>query len=400
MESGKFCPPLYLQRYQFVIDFVNKYNPKKLADLGCADCSLLRKLKFHRCIELLAGVDIDSVALREKMYTLAPLSCDYLQPSDRPLTIKLYEGSVLEKESHIKGFDLVTCIELIEHLQLPEIGKFSEVLFGYMSPAAVIVSTPNAEFNALLPGLTGFRHQDHKFEWTQAEFQKWALDVCRSHGYAVEFTGVGEAPFSTENRGFCTQIAVFHKTFGSDKQLGTDPEEELHAYKLVYDVEYPSLCDHKIFRNILVNEVIYCAGTIKTRLLESSEDKETLPHVCLASINTSGSKEPLLMDMGTDNEPYLEGNAIYIPLAKLLSFPKVHRLCKSLLRLKEVLLETSQVTLSSDAESLQLLADSVDGCDLEDWEGCGDAENNETSGSSAAYEEDWDEELLRQSFQS
>ncbi|XP_066548503.1 small RNA 2'-O-methyltransferase isoform X2 [Amia ocellicauda] len=339
MESGKFCPPLYLQRYQFVIDFVNKYNPKKLADLGCADCSLLRKLKFHRCIELLAGVDIDSVALREKMYTLAPLSCDYLQPSDRPLTIKLYEGSVLEKESHIKGFDLVTCIEL-------------------------------------------------------------ALDVCRSHGYAVEFTGVGEAPFSTENRGFCTQIAVFHKTFGSDKQLGTDPEEELHAYKLVYDVEYPSLCDHKIFRNILVNEVIYCAGTIKTRLLESSEDKETLPHVCLASINTSGSKEPLLMDMGTDNEPYLEGNAIYIPLAKLLSFPKVHRLCKSLLRLKEVLLETSQVTLSSDAESLQLLADSVDGCDLEDWEGCGDAENNETSGSSAAYEEDWDEELLRQSFQS
>lgn len=50
---------------------------------------------------------------------------------------------------------------------------FSEVVFGYMTPVAVIVSTPNSEFNPLLPGLAGFRHSDHKFEWTRAEFQSW-----------------------------------------------------------------------------------------------------------------------------------------------------------------------------------------------------------------------------------
>lgn len=61
----------------------------------------------------------------------------------------------------------------IEHLTLVDVEGFSEVVFGYMTPVTVIVSTPNSEFNCLLPGLTGFRHSDHKFEWTRAEFQAW-----------------------------------------------------------------------------------------------------------------------------------------------------------------------------------------------------------------------------------
>lgn len=66
---------------------------------------------------------------------------------------------------------LVVCS--IEHLTLDDVERFSEVVFGYMTPAAVIVSTPNSEFNPLLPVLAGFRHSDHKFEWTRAEFQSW-----------------------------------------------------------------------------------------------------------------------------------------------------------------------------------------------------------------------------------
>lgn len=61
----------------------------------------------------------------------------------------------------------------IEHLTLADVVRFSEVVFGYMTPVVVIVSTPNSEYNPLLPGLTGFRHSDHKFEWTRAEFQSW-----------------------------------------------------------------------------------------------------------------------------------------------------------------------------------------------------------------------------------
>lgn len=70
---------------------------------------------------------------------------------------------------------IVFCWSLvrIEHLETPVLEKFSEMVFGYMTPAIVIISTPNAEFNRLLPGLNGFRHKDHKFEWTKEEFQNW-----------------------------------------------------------------------------------------------------------------------------------------------------------------------------------------------------------------------------------
>ncbi len=39
------------------------------------------------------------------------------------------------------------------------------------------MTTPNAEFNVLFPGFKGFRHPDHKFEWSRAEFQDWYVGV-------------------------------------------------------------------------------------------------------------------------------------------------------------------------------------------------------------------------------
>lgn len=45
-------------------------------------------------------------------YGLAPLSTDYLQPNEDELRIELYQGSVTEKDARLRGFDLVTGIEL------------------------------------------------------------------------------------------------------------------------------------------------------------------------------------------------------------------------------------------------------------------------------------------------
>lgn len=43
---------------------------------------------------------------------LAPISTDYLQPSYDQLRIELYQGSVTQKDARLRGFDLVTSIEL------------------------------------------------------------------------------------------------------------------------------------------------------------------------------------------------------------------------------------------------------------------------------------------------
>ncbi|NWI72702.1 HENMT methyltransferase, partial [Dryoscopus gambensis] len=212
-QVTKFKPPLYKQRHQFVKDLVEKYKPKKVADLGCADCSLLWMLKFCSCIEVLAGLDICANVMKEKMHTLSPLPVDYLQPSERSLTVTLHHGSVAHKDPCMLGFDLVTCIELIEHLEEPELKKFPEVVFGFMAPSIVVISTPNSEFNPLLPGVMLYRHPDHKFEWNQAQFRSWALETARCYDYSVEFTGVGHPPTGMEKAGFCTQIGVFIRKY-------------------------------------------------------------------------------------------------------------------------------------------------------------------------------------------
>lgn len=61
----------------------------------------------------------------------------------------------------------------IEHLHPPILNAVPEVIFGNLQPMVVVVTTPNVEFNIIFPDLKGFRHYDHKFEWTRAEFRAW-----------------------------------------------------------------------------------------------------------------------------------------------------------------------------------------------------------------------------------
>ncbi|KAF1441176.1 Small RNA 2'-O-methyltransferase, partial [Spheniscus demersus] len=229
----KFTPPLYKQRYQFIKDLVGKYKPKKVADLGCADCTLLWMLKFCNCIEVLAGLDICASVMKEKMHRLSPLPGDYLQPAERSLTVTLHHGSVAHKDPCMLGFDLVTCIELIEHLEQSELKKFPEVVFGFMAPSIVVISTPNSEFNPLLPGVTLFRHPDHKFEWNRAQFQSWALETARRYDYSVEFTGVGHPLTGMEKVGFCTQIGVFVRKYPQTTESAQSEKPTEAVYKTV-----------------------------------------------------------------------------------------------------------------------------------------------------------------------
>jgi len=61
----------------------------------------------------------------------------------------------------------------IEHLEAPVLSLLPDSLFGTLNPKVIIVTTPNADFNVLFPNLTGYRHWDHKFEWTRIEFKSW-----------------------------------------------------------------------------------------------------------------------------------------------------------------------------------------------------------------------------------
>ncbi|XP_042339603.1 small RNA 2'-O-methyltransferase isoform X1 [Plectropomus leopardus] len=427
-----FSPPLHRQRHQFVIDFVEKNKPKKVVDLGCSECGLLQKLKFHREIELLVGVDIDGAKVQKKMHGLSPISTDYLQPSYDQLRVELYQGSVTQKDARLKGFDLVTNIELIEHLTLPDVECFSQVVFGYMTPVAVIVSTPNSEFNPLFPGLAGFRHSDHKFEWTRAEFKSWALKVCLDYGYEVEFTGVGQAPPGLQEAvGFCSQIGVFHRLRGREGcnvLIGADAED-VFSYTLLYSVNYPSLHDNNILRRVLVCEVLYWAENLKKRWMEEktgeSDGTYTLYQAagegeeCLRALEVTQTACGAVMNTpveqrggGVSEHQEAEDQQVFwrksqglqetckvrrcvsVPLAVLWSCcPKVSALSGNLNNLRHFLMEDPKVKLSQDGSAVLLYDQEQDleeeEEDHNDLEDSGYAEASRCS-HNVEPEEDWE----------
>ncbi|XP_068581123.1 small RNA 2'-O-methyltransferase isoform X2 [Cebidichthys violaceus] len=423
-----FSPPLHRQRHQFVIDFVKRNKPKKVVDLGCSECSLLKQLKFHREIELLVGVDIDGAKVKKKMHGLAPMSTDYLQPRDDQLLIEMYQGSVTQRDARLRGFDLATSIELIEHLTLADVERFSEVVFGYMTPAAVIVSTPNSEFNPLFPRLAGFRHSDHKFEWTRAEFKSWALKVCEDHGYEVEFTGVGRAPPGQQERvGFCSQIGVFHRLGGGEvcNLLFCDDADDVFSYTLLYSKNYPSLHDNNVLRRVLVMEVLYWAEQLRRRWVEEEtgqrddadtprpaegdgeeyhraseqhlEMEEQTAAACGAAMKNLVEHQDVEAGelFWTDGQEQQESRrCVSVPLSVLWSrFPKVAALSGSLSNLRRLLMDHPDVKLSQDGSAVLLnYQEQEEEEDRGDLEDSGYAEASQCS-HSVEPEEDWDADV-------
>uniref|UniRef100_A0A3P9H5W8 Small RNA 2'-O-methyltransferase n=1 Tax=Oryzias latipes TaxID=8090 RepID=A0A3P9H5W8_ORYLA len=319
-----FSPALHIQRHQFVVDFVRGKKPKKVVDLGCGECKLLKKLRFHHEIEMLVGVDINEAKIKRYMHGLAPISTDYLQPSFDWLSIELYKGSVTQRDARFKGFDLATAIEIIEHLTPADVEHFSAVVFGYMRPGAVVISTPNSDFNPLLPGLSGFRDRDHKFEWSRAEFRSWALRVCSEYGYEVEFTGVGEAlQGHHDSVGFCSQIGVFYR-------LTANFDTWLCVFQL-YHINYPSLRDNNTLRRVLVSEVLYQAEQLKVRWIEENSGGRCLCQTALVS----------------------PGRYVTVPLSALwLHCPKIKKLSGSLVNLRHLLMDEPEVRLSEDGRTV------------------------------------------------
>lgn len=86
--------------------------------------------------------------------------------------------------------------------------SFAPVLLGAYSPRLLLVTTPNYTFNARFsaPGIIDtegypdpthrtsriFRHSDHKFEWTVAEFTDWCETAARNWVYDVVVDGIGK----------------------------------------------------------------------------------------------------------------------------------------------------------------------------------------------------------------
>src|SRR5690349_7359027 len=177
------------QRLNSVVAALRSVNAKRVLDLGCGEGKLLRVLLGDRAFEEIVSVDVSHRALQ---IANERLRVERL-PARQRERIKLLQGSLMYRDQRLSGFDVAAVVEVIEHLDQPRLAAFERVLFEFAKPSAVVVTTPNIEYNVrfeTLPAGT-LRHKDHRFEWTRAQFSEWAERISERYGYAVRFLPVG-----------------------------------------------------------------------------------------------------------------------------------------------------------------------------------------------------------------
>ena len=200
------------QRIARVVDLLKELGASSVLDLGCGEGRLLRELLKLPSVRKITGVE---VAPRVLAAAGDRLRLDHMPDMQRQ-RIELLQGSLVYRDDRLKGYDAAAVVEVIEHLDAERLPAFEAALFGHARPGAVIVTTPNRDYNAMFETLPAgkFRHNDHRFEWTRAEFRHWAESVGLAHGYAVRFEGVGN---EDAEHGTPTQAAVFTRDTSDTK---------------------------------------------------------------------------------------------------------------------------------------------------------------------------------------
>lgn len=177
-----------------------------MLDLGCGEGRLLSLLLGEHQFTDILGMDVSYRALE---IAQDKLKLDRLPPMQRE-RISLVHGSLIYRDKRLEGYDAAAVVEVIEHLDPPRLAAFERSVFEFARPSTVVITTPNAEYNPKFETLPAgkFRHKDHRFEWTRAEFAAWGNRLAERFGYTVRYLPLG--PEDAEV-GAPSQMAIFER---------------------------------------------------------------------------------------------------------------------------------------------------------------------------------------------
>jgi 3' terminal RNA ribose 2'-O-methyltransferase Hen1 len=194
------------QRLGAVLAALKACGASRILDLGCGEGKLLRLLLEEKSFTEIVGMD---VSYRGLEIAAERLHLDRI-PESRRKRLTLIHGSLSYRDARLAGYDAAAVVEVIEHLDPPRLHAFERVLFEFARPKSVVITTPNSEYNVKFETLPAgkFRHRDHRFEWTRAEFQSWARGVAARFGYRVQFLPVGPEDVAV---GSPTQMGIFER---------------------------------------------------------------------------------------------------------------------------------------------------------------------------------------------
>lgn len=191
-------------RLNLVIEKLVESGAETVADLGCGEGKLIRKLLKHKQFSKILGMD---VSYNELLKTKERIYYDEMSAKKKE-RIELLQGSVTYRDRRIESFDAIALVEVIEHIDLNRLESFERVIFEFAKPKTVVLTTPNKEYNVIWGEKLEktLRHDDHRFEWTRGEFQKWANEVGEKYNYKVEILPIGTEEVEV---GTPSQMAIF-----------------------------------------------------------------------------------------------------------------------------------------------------------------------------------------------
>jgi 3' terminal RNA ribose 2'-O-methyltransferase Hen1 len=195
---------LHQQRLEKARDALVRSGAERVLDLGCGEGKLIRLLLKERQFKHILGMD---VSYRELLKAKERLHWEEMSPKQRE-RVDLIQGALTYRDARLAGFDAAAVVEVIEHMDASRLSSFERALFEFAQPRAIVLTTPNAEYNTVYDSLTAgtFRHSDHRFEWSRAEFKSWCDSVGERYGYTSIIEQVGEVH---EQFGGPSQMAVF-----------------------------------------------------------------------------------------------------------------------------------------------------------------------------------------------
>jgi len=175
---------LHRRREVAVLDVLERAGATDVIDVGCGSGRLVGEIATRG--GRATGLEPDATAIAGARDHLSRT----LTPEQRE-RVTLHHRSSDALGSVWDGQDAVSAVEVVEHLEPGQLHRFAALLFETVRPATVVLTTPNADFNAVLPG-RGLRDADHRFEWGRDELRSWARDWARAGRYSVVIVGVGE----------------------------------------------------------------------------------------------------------------------------------------------------------------------------------------------------------------